>query len=479
MGFPGGRMKNKKHILLVEDESSVRSVLFKKLTAKGYHVVTSHLFQEAKSFILSSLKIDLAIIDLKLPDGDGLNLMPLIQSSNPQAETIILTGFGTIEIAMNASKKGAFHFVTKPFELKPFLNLVDRALTHKALIAENKTLKSHLKTNSKESPIIGKSLEITNLIKLAKRVSDSDSTVLITGESGTGKELVAKMIHQNSLRTCEPFIAVNCGSLSESLLEAELFGHKKGSFTGAIDDRKGRFCLAKNGTLFLDEIGDMSPRLQVKLLRVLQEKTYEPVGSQEHIPTNARILAATHKNLEKLVRLGKFREDLYYRLNVIPLTIPALRERKSDIPLLVDHFISKYNFEKKRAITGVSKEAFAYLMAYNWPGNIRELENLIERITIIKSTGIIEAKDVPKQYLKNKHSNESKTIHFPEGGVDFNSMINEFENQIIIQALERTNWNKNQAALLLRLNRTTLLEKIKKKGLIKPKKDQTNLHFDL
>ncbi len=472
-------MKNKKHVLLVEDESSIRSVLFRKLTVKGYHVVTSDLFEEAKSFILSSLQIDLAIIDLKLPDGNGLDLMSLIQSSNPQAEIIILTSFGTIELAVNASKKGAFHFITKPFELNPFLNLVDRALTHKALIAENKILKSHLKVNNKQPPIIGKSLEITSLIKLAKRVSDSDSTVLITGESGTGKELIARMIHENSLRVSGSFVAVNCGALSESLLESELFGHKKGSFTGAVDDRKGRFCIAENGTLFLDEVGDMSPRLQVKLLRVLQEKIYEPVGGEEHISTNARILAATHENLEKLVHSGEFREDLYYRLNVIPLTMPALRERKSDIPLLVDYFINKYNVEKKRNIKGISKDAFTYLMTHNWPGNIRELENLIERMTIIKSVGTIEVKDIPKQYLKNKHINQSKTIYFPEGGVDFNSMINEFENQIIIQALERTSWNKNQAALLLRLNRTTLLEKIKKKGLTKPKKDDTNLHFDL
>lgn len=472
-------MKDKKHVLLVEDESSVRSVLFRKLTALGYHVVTSNLFQEAKSFILSSLKIDLAIIDLKLPDGNGLDLMPLIQKANPNAEVIVLTGFGTIELAVNASKQGAFQFVTKPFELTPFLNLVERALTHKFLLAENKTLKSHLKSTEREQFIIGKSLEVTNLIKLAKRISDSDSTILITGESGTGKELIAKMIHQNSSRSAGPFIAVNCGALSEDLLESELFGHKKGSFTGAIDDRKGRFCLAENGTLFLDEVGDMSPRLQVKLLRILQEKTYEPVGGQEHVQTNARILAATHKNLEKLVHSGEFREDLYYRLNVIPLSMPALRERKSDIPLLVHHFIRKYNNEKRRNIEGVSKEAFECLMTHNWPGNIRELENLMERMTIIKSTGTIEIEDLPKQYLKNKPIDQSKIISFPEGGIDFNSIVNNFENQIILQALNRTGWNKNQAALLLKLNRTTLIEKIKKKGLTRPQEEDINLHFDL
>ena len=473
-------MKDKKTILLVEDESSVRSVLFRKLSHKGYHVVTSTLLQEAKSFILSSLKIDLAIIDLKLPDGNGMDLMPLIQKTNPNAETIVLTGYGTIELAVNASKQGVFQFITKPFDLNPFLNIVDRALFHKSLIAENKTLRSHLKVEKKEQSIVGKSTELKNTILLAKRISDSDSTVLISGESGTGKELIAKMIHNNSPRATGPFIAVNCGALSEDLLESELFGHKKGSFTGAMDDRKGRFCLAKKGTLFLDEVGDMSPRLQVKLLRALQEKTYEPVGGQESVDSDVRILAATHKNLEKMVRTGEFREDLYYRLNVIPLNMPALRERKSDIALLVHHFITKFNAEKRRRIEGVSKEAFECLMTHHWPGNIRELENLIERLTIIKSQGVIDVSDLPKHYSKNKPMDNSSIINFPEGGVDFNSMVDEFENQIILQALAKTGWNKNQAALLLRLNRTTLIEKIKKKGLVKPEpEDRHTYQLDL
>jgi len=476
-------MKEKKTILLVEDESSVRSVLFRKLSHRGYHVITSTLLGEAKSFVLSSLKIDLAIIDLKLPDGNGMDLMPLIQKTNPDAETIILTGYGTIELAVSASKQGVFQFVTKPFELTPFLKLVDRALFHKALVAENKALKSHLKVDKKEQNIIGKSTELQNTISLAKRIADSDTTVLISGESGTGKELIAKMIHKNSPRSGGPYIAVNCGALSEDLLESELFGHAKGSFTGAVDDRKGRFCLAKGGTLFLDEVGDMSPRLQVKLLRALQEKNYEPVGSQITIESDVRILAATHKNLEKMVRSGDFREDLYYRLNVIPLNMPALRERKSDIALLVHHFVSKFNSEKNRHIEGVNRDAFDCLMSHNWPGNIRELENLIERLTIIKSKGVIGVEDLPKQYSKNK-AVDAKTIaiNFPEGGVDFNSMVDDFENQIILQALAKTGWNKNQAALLLRLNRTTLIEKIKKKGLTKPEEPRVpgpNLHLDL
>ncbi len=471
--------KTKKTILLVEDEGSVRSVLFRKLSQKGYHVITSRMFQEAKSFLLGSLKIDLAIVDIKLPDGQGLNLMPLIKDSNPKAEVIILTGYGTIELAVNASKLGAFHFVTKPFDLNAFLDIVERALNHKSVLEENRTLKSHLRVSKSEKQIIGKSQELNNLVKLAKRVSDSDSTVLISGESGTGKELIAKMIHENSARLEGPFVAVNCGALSEDLLESELFGHKKGSFTGAVDDRKGRFCLANNGTLFLDEVGDMSPRLQVKVLRAIQEKVYEPVGGQTPIASNTRIIAATHKNLEKMVKSGEFREDLYYRLNVIPLLMPALRERKSDIPLLVNHFITRFNAQKNRSIAGASKEVFECLMAHHWPGNIRELENLIERMTIIKSSGQINFEDLPKTYSKKRQAEtDSAELSFPEGGVDFNNIVDDFENKIILQALQKTGWNKNQAAILLKLNRTTLIEKIKKKGLKKPEKVDEFLDLD-
>jgi len=474
-------MSEKKTVLLVEDETSVRNVLFRKLTQKGYQVVTSSLVSEARSFILSSMKIDLAIVDLKLPDGDGISLLPEIKDSNPSAETIILTGYGTIELAVSASKQGAFQFVTKPFDLSSFMSLVDRALNHSSLLAENKTLKNHLKVQESDRDLVGKSQEISRMVKLAKRVADSDSTVLINGESGTGKELIARMIHKNSSRSSGPFISVNCGALSEDLLESELFGHKKGSFTGAIDDRKGRFCLANNGTLFLDEVGDMSPRLQVKVLRAIQERSYEPVGGHESVSTNTRIVAATHKNLEKLVRSGSFREDLYYRLNVIPLQIPSLRERKTDIPLLVHHFVKKFNKEKNRKIEGVTKEAFDYLLAYSWPGNVRELENLFERLAIVKSSGLIEVDDLPRNFHSNgiESSNVGPSYDVPNTGIDFNIVVAEFEDRLILKALEMTSWNKNRAAHLLGLNRTTLVEKIKKKGLQKPESLEKNLLFDL
>lgn len=469
-------MKIKKSILLVEDESAVRSVLFRKLSQLEYNVVTAGSFLEAQTFIQSGLKIDLAILDIKLPDGDGLNLIDLVKKPNPQAECIIVTGFGTIELAMNAARQGVFQFITKPFELTKFLSVVERALNHKKLVEENRELKKKIQeSHFYSNKIIGKSPALGRTLDLAKRVSDSDSTVLISGESGTGKELIAKLIHEHSNRSQGPFVAVNCGALSDDLLESELFGHKKGSFTGAIADRKGKFCRANNGTLFLDEVGDMSPRLQVKLLRALQEKTYEAVGGQASIKSNTRIIAATHKNLESLVSKGSFREDLFYRLNVIPLSLPSLKERKSDIPLLVHHFITKFNHEKNRKIEGVSKETFDCLTSYSWPGNVRELENLIERLTIIKARGILSFEDLPSKYTKNYAPNKNTlrtTLQFEisEKGIDFNTMVDNYENHLILKALEKTNWNKNQAAKLLRLNRTTLIEKIKKKGLKPPAK---------
>lgn len=322
--------------------------------------------------------------------------------------------------------------------------------------------------------IIGQSEQMHNVFHIVEKVADSDSTVLITGESGTGKELIARALHDLSPRKKEPFIAINCGAIPTELLESELFGHVRGAFTGAISNRSGRFELADGGTIFLDEIGDLAPQLQVKLLRVLQERSFEPVGSTKSLSVNVRVIAATNKNLEELSALGTFREDLFYRLNVIPLSIPSLRERKEDIPFLLEHFIQLLNNRKKRNIQGITKEAVTHLTHYPWPGNIRELENLIERLTILKGHGFIDVADLPPRYQTLGHSNPQlkqvdtqplSQIKIPETGVDFNSLVDQFENQLLIQALEKTEWNRNQAAQLLGLNRTTLVEKIKKKGL--------------
>lgn len=457
-------------ILIVDDESSLRTALFRALDRKGLKILTAQKIEEAKIISQGDQGLDLAIVDLNLPDGDGIELMSYLKKSFTSCEVIILTGHGSIESAVRATQNGAFHFITKPFNLEELLSIVDKALSHKKLQQENRQLRSELQRKRGFEQIIGTSEGIQNCLRLVEKVSDSDSTVLITGESGTGKELIARAIHANSSRSDNPFIAINCGAIPSELLESELFGHVKGAFTGAISNRVGRFEMADGGTIFLDEIGDLAPALQVKLLRVLQEKSFEPVGSAKTLQANVRVLAATNKNLELEVQEGKFREDLFYRLNVIPISLPALRQRKSDIPILLTHFTEYFNRNKGRDLKGFSAEAMECLVNYGWPGNIRELENLIERLSILKGTGIVEVLDLPLKYRAD--STVSKKFEpaqdIPEQGLDFNSAVDQFENQLILRALEKTNWNRNQASMLLRLNRTTLVEKIKKKGLKPP-----------
>lgn len=460
----------KYRILVVDDETSLRTALFRALDRKGYHVITSGTVKEAYALSQADTPIDLALIDLRLPDGDGIDLMTKIKAHHPNTKFIILTGFASIETAVEATQKGAYHFITKPFNLEEVLNIIDNVLTHTKLEEENYHLRSALHTRYKFKNIIGQSDEIKQVMSLIERVADSESTVLITGDSGTGKELVAKAIHYNSPKAKAPFVPINCGAIPGELLESELFGHVKGAFTGATQNRIGRFEMAEGGTIFFDEIGDMSPSLQVKLLRVLQERKFEPVGSTKTISANVRVIAATNINLEKAVDEGRFREDLFYRLNVIPITIPSLRERPTDIPLLIHYFIEHFNKHKTEKITGISPEALDLLFNYNWPGNVRELENLMERMSILKRFGTIQAIDLPDRYRQRDISlaKDPKQIEIPDAGMDFNSAVDTYENALILQALEKTGWNRNQAAILLRLNRTTLVEKIKKKGLRPP-----------
>jgi DNA-binding NtrC family response regulator len=457
----------KSRILVVDDESSIRTALFRALEKKGYHVLTASCIAEAESLSQGEQALDLLLTDLRLPDGNGLDFMTRVQKAH-QCQSIVLTGFGSIENAVEATKRGAFHYITKPFNIEEILTLIDKALENKHLTVENKMLRLQLHEKYKFENIIGQSEAITKVFEMIEMVADSDSTVLITGESGTGKELVAKAIHYNSNRANKLMVPVNCGAIPGELLESELFGHMKGSFTGAINNRLGRFEVANQGTIFLDEIGDMSPHLQVKILRALQERKFEPVGSAKSVEVDVRVIAATNKDLEKEVADKNFREDLFYRLNVIPLKIPALRDRKTDIPLLINHFVRQYNESKRRDIQGFNQDAMELMLNYNWPGNVRELENLIERLVIIKGRGIIEVRDLPERYQqKNAVMNPDK-IHVPDRGLDFNTAVDNFENALIMQALERTAWNRNKAATLLNLNRTTLVEKIKKKGLVPP-----------
>jgi DNA-binding NtrC family response regulator len=455
-------------ILIVDDESSLRTALFRILERRGFQVVTAGSKSEAEKLCGSQYAIDLALIDLRLPDGDGIDLMGSIKQLHPNSLCVLFSGFATVETAVKATQMGAFHFMTKPFNMDELMSLIDRTLAHKNLQQENALLKDQLHQKYHFENIIGKSPEITQVLEMIEKVSTTDSTVLITGESGTGKELVARAIHYNSSRSEKMLVPVNCGAIPAELLESEVFGHVKGAFTGAIANRVGRFEAANGGSIFLDEIGELSPTLQVKLLRVIQERKFEPVGSAKTVEVDIRIVAATNVDLERAVAEGAFREDLFYRLNVIPIHIPALRDRRSDIPYLLHHFVQVFNREKKRSLGGFTPEAMDVLSKYSWPGNVRELENLVERLAILKGDGIIDVPDLPERFRSSSGyagAEAGVSADLPEAGIDFNSAVDAYENALILQALEKTGWNRNRAAQLLRLNRTTLVEKIKKKGL--------------
>ncbi len=447
---------NSQRVLILDQQSSVRSSLSRILSKENYQVITVSSLQEARSLQSSCPFFHLAIIDLEIPES--LEFIKNTKKQNPQTQIIALSNQENINLAVAASQSGISHFIAKPFNTEVFLSIIASCTSEESL-----KFSKEYQFNS----IIGKHPELKKVLNLVERVSTSNSTTLITGESGTGKELIAKAIHYSSPRARKPFVPVNCGAIPNELLESELFGHIKGAFTGAIANRLGRFEMAHQGTIFLDEVGDMSPALQVKLLRFLQEQEFEPVGSTKTIQVNVHIITATNIDLEKAVAEGRFREDLYYRLNVIPIKTPALRERGADIPLLLHHFMKKFNQMKSSELTGFSDGALRVLFEYKWPGNIRELENLVERLAILKGSGEVQVSDLPEKYQKNITSTE-KHLSIPDSGLDFNSAVDKYENALILSALEKTGWNRNQAAIILKLNRTTLIEKIKKKGLRPP-----------
>lgn len=456
----------KSTILVVDDELVLRKALEKFLTDEDYNVITAGNADEAL-LKAQTESITCALVDLVLPGIKGVELVRKLKEISPDMVCIVMTGFGTISSAVEAMRSGAFHYLTKPFELDDIRQLVAKAIEHQKLKTENQELRFQLQGKYKFDNIIGQSSGMQGVFQLISKVADTDSTVLVLGESGTGKEMVARAMHYNSSRANHPLITVNCAAIPEELLEAELFGHLKGSFTGAIATRIGRFEAAHGGTIFLDEIGDMSPKLQVKLLRVLQERKFEPVGSTQSKKIDVRIIAATHQDLDKAMRQGRFREDLYYRLNVIPVKIPALRERNDDIPLLAKHFLDKYNNNNGRRVEGFTQRALDTMQGYPWPGNVRELENLVERIVVLKGGGDIDVEDLPGQILNRKPQYQSPDVDIPEDGLSFKHAVSSFENALILRALEKTGGNKNKAASLLKLNRTTLVEKIKKKQLDK------------
>jgi len=459
-----------KHLLIVEDEAPLREAIAEQLTDRGYRVEQAES-GEAAIAKLADFAFDIIITDLRLPGIDGSAVVESAVARYPHIIAIVVTGYGTVKDAVEAIKRGAWDFVNKPFQIDELLHVLDSALEQRRLKSENAYLRAQLEERYRFEGIIGKSRPMKLLFQLLETVAATNSTILITGETGTGKEVVARAIHHSSPRRLHRFVALNCSAIPETLLEAELFGHVRGAFTGAVGNRQGRMEQANKGTLFLDEVGTMSAALQMKLLRVLQEREFERVGDSNTIKVDVRIIAATNSDLGRMVAGGQFREDLFYRLNVIPVQLPLLRERKEDVPLLVQHFLGK--FQAERSATGdrhsaepltVSQECMRRLMAYQWPGNVRQLENAVERaVAFAAGRAQIDVSDLPTEIQQAQEpAAPASSVTLPEDGVDLDAYIASIERQLIERSLERTGGNKGQAARLLSLKRTTLVEKLKR-----------------
>jgi two-component system NtrC family response regulator len=455
-------------VLIVDDEKNYPLILSAVLQDVGYETLTANSGMEALEILNhANADVDLVLTDMKMPVMDGIELLEKIKTINSHLPVMMMTAYGTVEKAVEAMQKGAYNYILKPFDNEGLIIFVKKAIDMYQVIKENLRLRDVVETRYNFGNIVGKSKRMQEVFELVKKMAPSSATVLIEGESGTGKELVAKSIHFNSPRKDKPFIAVNCSALSENLLESELFGHEKGAFTGAIAMKKGRFELADGGSLFLDEIGELSQNLQVKLLRVLQERAFERVGGIRSVPVNIRIIAATNKNLKHETERGRFREDLYYRLNVLYLVLPPLRDRVEDIRLLVDHMIEKYASERRpgQQVTGVDQEVNRLLYGYNWPGNVRELENAIERAMVLCPGNIIRVSDLPKEFKKSiGHS-----LHLE--GIAENAKLYEtldmVEKLMIERALATSHNVQSHAAELLGIGKSGLNQKLKKYS-IKP-----------
>ncbi|MEW6456571.1 MAG: sigma-54 dependent transcriptional regulator [Acidobacteriota bacterium] len=451
-------MNKKVNILIADDEAIMRNTMSDWLKEKGYNVIVAANGKDAIEKIrLESFNV--AFIDLKMPGKDGLEVLQAIKKINPGVAVIIMTAYATIETAIKAMREGAYNYLIKPFSLDEIELTVKTIVKYQQLEAENIQLRQQLEDRYSLKNIVGKSHQMKKILELVENIADSNATVLIQGASGTGKEVIARAIHQKSQRWNKPFIAANCAAIPRELLESELFGHEKGAFTGAIYTKKGRFELANGGTLFLDEIGDMSLETQIHLLRVLQEREFRRVGGSELIKIDIRIITSSNKNLEEAVKNGTFREDLFYRLNVIPIYLPELKERKEDIPLLVDHFLTKYSLESGRDKKSISPAAMNLLMEYEWPGNIRELENMIERLVILCKDKIIKPEDLPPTIIE-KTKMESNMPSLKKS-------LNEIEKDYISNILNENNWNISKSARILGVERLTLYNKIKKYKLKK------------
>jgi DNA-binding NtrC family response regulator len=460
-----------KHLLLVEDESVLREAIAEQLGDRGYQVEQADSGETALAK-LADFAFDIIITDLRLPGIDGSAVLDAAVERYPHIVAIVVTGYGTVKDAVEAIKRGAWDFVSKPFQIDELLHVLDSALEQRRLKSENAYLRAQLEARHRFEGLIGKSRAMTKLFQLLDTIAPTHSTILVTGETGTGKEVVARAIHHSGGRRAHRFVALNCSAIPETLLEAELFGHVRGAFTGAVGNRQGRLEQAHKGTLFLDEVGTMSAALQMKLLRVLQEREFERVGDSHTTKVDVRVIAATNSDLSRLVAEGQFREDLFYRLNVIPVQLPPLRDRKEDIPLLVQHFLDKFQAERQTdtssptrstAELAVSQEGMRRLMAYQWPGNVRQLENAVERaVAFTAGRSRIDVEDLPIEVQQAQQLPLSAGVSLPDAGIDLDLFVADIERELIQRSLERTGGNKGQAAKLLNLKRTTLVEKLKR-----------------
>jgi DNA-binding NtrC family response regulator len=458
-----------KHLLLVEDEGPLRQAVAEQLADRGFSVEQAESGEAALAH-LSEFAFDVLVTDLRLPGIDGSAVVEAAVARYPDIIAIVVTGYGTVKDAVEAIKRGAADFVNKPFQIDELLHALDSAIEQRRLKSENAYLRAQLQERYRFEGVVGKGRAMARVFQLLETVAPTNSTILITGETGTGKEVVARAIHHNSSRRMFRFVALNCAAIPETLLEAELFGHVRGAFTGAIGNRQGRLEQAHKGTLFLDEVGTMSTALQTKLLRMLQEREFERVGDSHTTKVDVRVIAATNSDLTRMVADGLFREDLFYRLNVIPVQLPPLRERKEDIPLLVHHFLDKFRATdpaggQSRAPLTVAQDAIRRLMAFAWPGNVRQLENAIERaVALSAGRPQIDVADLPVEIQQAREPAPPSAVPLPEDGLDLDAYLARVELELIELSLQRTGGNKGRAAKLLNLKRTTLVEKLKRLG---------------
>jgi DNA-binding NtrC family response regulator len=455
------------HILFVDDESALRALMAERLRDRGFEVVEAESGEKALD-LLDQFAFDIIITDLRMPGIDGGRVIEAAVGRYPGIVAIVITGYGTVKDAVDAMKRGASDYIEKPFQFDKLMHVLEKALEQRRLTSENAYLRSQLEDRYKNAAdqfglVLGRSRPMQALFQLLETVARSSSTILITGETGTGKEVVARAIHHNSPRRPHRFVALNCSAIPETLLEAELFGHVRGAFTGAVGTRQGRFEQAHKGTLFLDEVGTMSVALQMKVLRALQEREFERVGDNQTIKVDVRVIAASNSDLSRMVAEATFREDLYYRLNVIPIELPPLRERRDDIPILVKHFLDKF---APGGAMHVSQSAMRALMAYRWPGNVRQLENAVERaVALGAGRQEIDSADLPPELQATPQATPAPFVDFPDEGLDLPGYLASVERGLIHRALDRTRGNRNKAADLLRIKRTTLVEKLKRIGV--------------